>query len=160
MHLRAQSGYWTAAVAVGVMALLLSVPAAEAQTVADRPNLAGFEFLGRGLIYSTNYERHVRRVGFGAGIASWRIDSKTIAIIPLYVSFRPIGDTHSLYLSGGATVGSDISTLFSAPRAVFGTASVGYEHFSKSGLVIRPTFNLMFGGEVLPWPGLMIGYRF
>src|ERR1051325_1434420 len=97
--------YWRTAVAASVIALWFSVGVTEAQNVADRPNFAGVELLGRGVLYSANYERYVKRVGFGAGIASWRIDNKTVAIVPMYVSFRPIGNTHSLYLSGGATAG-------------------------------------------------------
>jgi hypothetical protein len=75
--------------------------------------------------------------------------------------FRPIGHTHSLYLSAGATVGSEASTLFTAPTAIYGTASVGYEHVSKSGLVLRPTYTFLFGREGgVFWPGFLIGYRF
>lgn len=161
MHSHAHRGYWPAAVAAGVVAILLSVAVAEAQNVVDQSNLGGVEFLGRGVLYSANYERYIRRVGFGAGIASWRINNKTIAIIPVYVSFRPIGDTQCLYLSAGATVGSHVTTLFTGPTTVLDTAAVGYEHLSKSGLVIRPTFNLLFNGWAgLLWLGLLIGYRF
>ena len=159
MQVPTTSTYLSTAVAV-IVITLLSVAAVEAQNLEDRPNLGGIEFLGRGLLYSANYERYVNRVGFGAGFASWRIDHKTIAVLPVYVSFRPIGNTHSLYLSAGATVGSQVKTLFNKPTFACATAAVGYEHLSKSGLVIRPTMNLLFNGEALLWPGLMVGYRF
>ena len=159
MHLHAQRRHWPALVLAGAMAIAFSATAAHAQN-QHQPNLAGGEFLGRGIIYTANYERYVNRVGVGVGFAAWHID-KTAMVVPMYVSFRPIGHTHSLYLSAGATVGSEVSTLFTAPALVYGTASVGYEHLSKSGLVLRPTFTLLFRtGEGVLWPGFLIGYRF
>ena len=144
-----------------VAVLLLSATMVQAQNAYNRNNLAGIEFLGRGLLYSMNYERYVKRAGFGVGIATWRIDRKTVAVIPAHVSFRPIGNTNSLYLAAGATVGSRVNTLFDSPSVVFGTTAVGYEHVSGSGLVIRPTANFLFDRSVgLLWPGLSIAYRF
>ncbi len=159
MHAYAHRTYRPIGIVAGVIAILLSATAARAQN-QDGPNVAGVEILGRGIVYSGNYERYVKRIGLGVGVAAWHID-KTVLVVPMYVSFRPIGDTHSLYLATGATVGSEVSTLFTKPTAVYGTASVGYEHISKSGLVLRPTYTLLFGrGGNLLWPGFLIGYRF
>jgi len=153
-------GRWWSALAAGAMGIVFSVTLAQGQSLADRPNLAGIDFLGRALLYSTNYERYLGRVGLGVGVGSWRSSTETILIVPLYVSFRPIGETNSLYLSAGTTVGSKVSVLY-MPTAVRGTVAAGYEHVSKSGLVLRPTVSVFFSTrEIFPWPGLMIGYRF
>ena len=151
--------YRPVAVAASVLAILLSATAAQAQS-PHGSNFAGVELLGRGILYTLNFERYARRAGVGIGIAAWRFD-KTVLVVPMYVSFRPIGQTHSLYLSAGATVGLQVSTLRTSPTAVYGTATVGYEHLSKSGLVLRPTYTFLFApeGGVL-WPGFQIGYRF
>ena len=161
MRLNTHRIHWSAVVAAGLTAILLAAAPSNAQNAVDRRNFAGLDIFGRGVLYSANYERYIKRVGFGAGFASWSLSPETVAIIPVYVSFRPVGTTNSLYLSGGVTVGTKFSTLFDSPHAVLGTASVGYEHVSGSGLVIRPTVNVLFDGHyALPWPGVMIGYRF
>jgi len=142
------------------MAILLSATVAQAQS-QDKPNLAGVEFLGRGTLLTANYERDLaKRFGVGVGFAAWHID-ETVVIVPVYASFRPIGHTHSLYLSAGATFSNESFTPFTPSKIAYGMASIGYEHVSKSGLVLRPTYSLLIAREEsLLWPGFFIGYRF
>jgi hypothetical protein len=141
-------------------ALLLSATPADAQATASRPNIVGLEILGRGLLYSANYERHFNRLGLGVGFASWNFSGNTVLIVPMYASFRPIGDANSLYIAGGATVGSESRTFLDKPLT-FGTIAVGFEHRSISGLVIRPTTTFAFDrDDRVWWPGLLVGFRF
>jgi hypothetical protein len=159
MHSSSQHTYRRAGSVAVVMGILLSATAARSQT-QDKPNFAGIEFLGQGILYTANYERYVNRFGVGIGFAAWHID-ETALVVPVYVSFRPIGGaTHRMYLSAGATLSNDAVRL--APsRIAYGTASVGYEHVSKSGFVFRPAYTLLYGsGDTMLWPQFTIGYRF
>src|SRR6185503_5022288 len=68
----------------------------------EQPNLFGIELLGRGLLYSANYERYVTpRIGLGVGGAYCSIDGNRVTIVPVYASWTPVGDRHSLYLAAG-----------------------------------------------------------
>lgn len=140
--------------------LLLAASPAAAQDSTSRPNLVGMEILGRGLLYSGNYERHFNRFGVGGGVSVWGFDGSTAVIVPMYASYRPVGNTNSLYVAGGATVGSEARTFFNRPLTV-GTIAVGFEHRSNSGLVIRPTVTYAFDrDDWVLWPGLLVGFRF
>jgi hypothetical protein len=155
--LRPYTSRWRTLIVAGVVALIMP----ESVQAQERPNLVGGEIAGRALAYSVNYERNFKRAGLGVGFATWRIDRKFIAIVPMYVSYKPVGQKHSLYLSAGATVGSVTDTLFAEKTAVFGTATIGYERLSESGFVLRPTLNfLITRDDHLWWPGLLLGYRF
>ncbi|HEX4997781.1 MAG TPA: hypothetical protein VFY29_06125 [Terriglobia bacterium] len=140
--------------------MLIPATPVNAQDVDKRANTVGVEILGRALLYSANYERSFNRIGAGAGVAVWSFGSDTAVIVPIYASFRPVGSVNSLYLAGGATVGGESRTFFDRPVTA-GTLSVGFEHRSSSGLVIRPTATYGFtrdGGIV--WPGVLVGFRF
>ena len=148
-----------------IILLSLNRPA-EAQSSTGDPNLIGVELLGRAGIYSVNYERLIARgAGLGAGFAYWGGSTDHAVLVPLYASWTPIGQTHSLYLGTGATVVVTNVTLFGGSRPYdaggIGHATVGYQFRSRSGLVIRPAANYFFGegGGVL-WPGIMIGGTF
>ncbi len=140
----------------------LAVSTAEAQSVRrSQPNVAGVELLGRGLIYSVNYERYVReRVGVGVGIAILGSTgaSSGAAIVPIYLSLNPVGDTHSLYIGTGVTVGIVES---GASAGAFGTATVGYQYRSGDGFIIRPSLSVLFAGDLrLLWPGITLARSF
>jgi hypothetical protein len=143
------------------LVLLSTVWTAHAQIgTADKPNMAGVELLGRGLILTANYERDLtNRVGAGAGLMYWSINDTQITIVPLYLSATPIGQTHRLYLAAGITTGFGGWGFDQTARA--GVATAGYEYRARSGLVLRPAINWMFSdGMRLTWPGFMIGHRF
>jgi len=131
-------------------------------------NIVGLDVLGRGALYSVNFERmsHLR-VGGGGGIGFLSIDHQRSFIFPLYVSALPFGKTNSLYVSSGATIGfSNIDLFSSSPgpysTAVAGTVTGGYQHTSSSGFVIRPTLTMFYNrsSAFCCWPGLMIGRSF
>jgi hypothetical protein len=150
-------------VGAGLMLLMSLESSAQIQTIPDiGPNFIGVELLGRAFLYSINYGRYVTtKVGIGAGMATWEVDNKVTAIIPMYMSVTPIGVRHKPYLSAGMTVGMRMSTFFNHPTAAVGTAAAGYEFTSSNGFTIRPTLNMIFDfhrGAL--WPGMMIGRRF
>ena len=148
---------------VVLLAILLKVDG----VAQDQPNLVGVELLGRGLIYSVNYERNLtERTGVGIGAAYWNIDKAHITIVPLHASWNPIGNRHSLYLAAGATLinGREKSSLFDTAESgllAAGTSSVGYQFRSAGGFVIRPALNILLSRHGnLVWPGVTIGHRF
>jgi hypothetical protein len=88
-----------------------------------------------------------------------------ITIIPLYASFTP-GNTHSPYLSVGATLLAGGGDVEDWERTTVATFSVGYQYHSASGFFVRPFFTYLVpteagaGDEFLIWPGLTIGGSF
>jgi hypothetical protein len=168
-HLFANSSRLALRMASAVV-LLATLPNVDALAQRqDQPNLLGVELLGRGLIYSVNYERSLTpRTGIGMGTAYWNIDKAHIAIVPLYASWNPVGDRHSLYLAAGTTLiyGREKSFLFDTPGSesaflAAGTSSVGYQYRSSGGYVIRPALNILLSrhGNIV-WPGITLGRRF
>jgi hypothetical protein len=150
-------------VSAGFTLLLSLGSSAEAQTVAENgPNFVGVELLGRAFLYSINYERYITpRFGIGAGLATWEINNRVIAIVPMYASVTPIGHTHSPYFTAGMTLGVRASTFYDNPTAALGTVGAGYQYISNRGFVIRPTLHVVFDRQNHAfWPGIMIGRRF
>jgi hypothetical protein len=143
---------------------LLFGETAHAQTI-EQPNIVGAELFGRALIYSANYERYFKgRVGVGSGIAYWHFDGNTF-IVPLYVSATPMGRTHSLYLSAGATFGVTNESFWGSSRnyssGKVGTLTAGYQFRSRDGFIIRPVVTLFYNRSgAIGWPGVMIGHTF
>ena len=136
----------------------------------DQSSIAGVELLGRGVLYSVNYERYfTERAGLGIGAALYPSGNNRLMIVPLYGSWNPVGDRHSLYLGAGTTLafGSLGSILPFGEKPsnwsmrAMGTASVGYQYRSFGGFVIRPTVSfLMLGDQRVIWPGIILGRRF
>jgi hypothetical protein len=151
-----------------VVSVLVSQASAQSTRVVPS-NIVGVELLGRGPLYSFNYERVVKtRIGIGIGVGTWSFSggffssstTRTVSI-PTYVSLNPLGDTHSFYVGAGATTmlrqQTAPSTEFSAD--IMPSATVGYQfRSSSSGLLIRPTVSYVrLDGLNGVWPGLMIG---
>ena len=158
-----------------ITALLLAARSANAQTLAgENPNVIGIELLGRAGLYSVNYERFITpRVGFGVGFARdtliggffsyTRSDS---TLVPIYVSWTPIGDRHSIYVGAGTTVSTVKQTdlISHAPSRSWGsigTATFGYQYRSSRGLLVRPTVSRLFTSTSGTfWPGITLGVTF
>ena len=147
--------------------ILLAPLAARGLDVREqRPNLIGAELAGRGLYYTINYERYLsNRVGIGAAaMAVWWSSDRGV-YVPLYVSFIPVGNIHSLYLSAGVGIwvgesiwtdvaiwgNSDVEVL------VWPTITIGYQFQSESGFFLRLSIS-----SVGLWaaPGVAIGGSF
>jgi hypothetical protein len=128
--------------------------------------LLGGEVLGRALVYSVNYERMLgARFGAGAAVAFWGNDDENLTLVPLYLSFTPVGRRHALYVAAGATLGTSNIPLFTTSTQregfAFGTATAGYQFRSSGGYIIRPVVHFLYGrNSVIVWPGVTIGRTF
>jgi hypothetical protein len=132
----------------------------------DRPNLVGGELGGRGVLFTLNYERFLTNdFGLGVGLMAIKTSGEGLTVVPLYASFVP-GNTHSPYLSAGATLlagGGDVQDWESTWLI---TLSAGYQYQSSGGFFVRPFFAYLrpteqgSGDDYLVWPGLTIGGSF
>lgn len=160
-----------------VVALPLFSTRLQAQSSPSVPrNLLGVELLGRGGLYSFNYERQLTsRIGAGAGVSVLSLSgaglfspsrSVTTVILPTYVSWTPVGRTHSPYLSGGFTLLTSRTREFflgntESTVGAFGTLTAGYQYRSERGIVIRPFVSNIFVDEGnFWWPGITLGVSF
>jgi len=128
-----------------------------------RPNLVGGELGGRGILYSFNYERYFSpQIGVGAGLMGIGTGEGGVFLIPLYVSFTPVGNVHSLYLSGGYTIAGASADEWGTTKSTgFGTAAIGYLYQSETGFYVRPTMSLLFiADNFLAIPGIALGSSF
>jgi hypothetical protein len=114
-----------------------------------RPNFVGGELGGRAGIGSIHYERYLNN-RFGVGIGGLWL-GEAGGVMPLYLSTVPVGNTHSLYLSAGATFGWD-----SKGGSAWPALSVGYQFQSDGGFFLRlsvetfglwPLLGISFGGS-------------
>jgi hypothetical protein len=154
--------------------LTLGASAARAQVESSRPlqapNTVYVELGGKGLLYGVYYERLlVQRLGIAVGFSSWSISffsSIDVTIIPVFLTWYPVGEEHHLYVDAGA----DFVTL-SAEIGPFGTLKgsgtipvlgTGYCFRSNTGgfyFKIGPMF--LFGnGEVRGWANVTAGVTF
>jgi hypothetical protein len=156
-----------------LVAALLVAGAAHAEGVREaRPNIVEIELFGRGLLYSVAFERYFNQyVGAGVGVGAVPCFDKDLCtgtgfVLPVFVSVNPLGDEHSLYLSGGATLA--ISSDFTHPIAML---ALGYQLQLRGGFVLRPIVQLLVSRVqatsaspssfiLIPWGGLTIGYSF
>jgi len=135
--------------------LLVPRPAHGTEVREVRRNLMGVELGGRAGIYSFNYEHYLgNRVGVGMAGAAL-VDDGVVGLVPVYVSFLPVGNIHSLYLSVGALVVAGVSNtdaLFPWP-----SLTVGYQFQSLEGFFLRLSVS-NFG--LWPLPGIALGGSF
>ena len=159
------------------MAVFLFSTRLQAQSVQGSPrNLLGVELLGRGILCSFNYERLLTDgIGAGGGVALWSLSGgsffgpskrSTTLIVPTYVSWTPVGTTHSPYLAAGITVATSKTRELSLgdtrfDSRVFGALTAGYQYRSEGGIVIRPTVShIISDGDNGFWPGITLGFAF
>lgn len=129
-----------------------------AQVRAENPNLLGGEVLGRGLLFTANYERYLNNeVGIGAGLMLLDDLGPSVIVVPVYISLLS-GDAHALYTSAGAAfVGGDGEP----DSGVIAELAIGYQYQSYEGFLIRPLAMLAIGSEGPGfWPGITIGMSF
>jgi hypothetical protein len=73
----------------------------------------------------------------------------------------PLGDIHSLYLSGGVTYIAGVSNWSDDWVEWVGTFSAGYQYQSEGGFFVRPTMNMFFrDGDFIVLPGVALGGSF
>ncbi len=146
---------------LAIVVALAPLGASAAGIRETRPNFVYGELGGRAVLFSGGYERYLtNRVGIGIGAFGFGNSEGGVALIPVYLSFIPVGDIHSLYLSGGATYlggGSwdeDWGTWF-------GTLSAGYQFQSEGGFFIRPLMTTIYKSDgFFVFPGITMGGSF
>jgi hypothetical protein len=159
--------------------VLLAAPAAWAEhTRVTNPNALSVEVLGRGILYSVDYDRVMNddmAAGIGIGKVNLNLPDGTdsglhTTVVPAYVNYYFTRDQGSIYATGGVTVVSDSSTangLVSSPgnvkfnsNAVLPNFGLGYENRGDSGFLVRLTALAIVAKSVAPWGGLTFGYAF
>lgn len=142
----------------------------------ERPNSLSFELLGRGLLYSLNYDREVTpEIGVGFGLSFWKVgahdadnkhyEATRITIVPIYLDYYFYNNRgNRFYVNGGLDM---ISAKFSdsaftndSDSGVYFVAGTGYEYRGDNGFLFRGTLYLFFAGDIHLWPGLSLGYSF
>lgn len=146
-------------------------------------NTLSVELLGRGVLYSLNYDRLISpNIALGAGVSQYSFgytnngsSKASLLVIPLYAnmyfneSFR-----HRVYGTAGADLafasasgntssssssGSGTSYAVSA-SGLFPTVGFGYEFRPQSFLFRLAGYGIMGNGAILPWLGLSLGTAF
>ncbi len=150
------------------LALIVMAPlGAHATGIREtRPNLVygelgGRIFVGEAATVSAGYERYLTsRVGIGAGAFGFWTAGGGLGSFPVYLSFIPVGDNHSLYLSAGATFTHYGDWTYSRGEWSW-TFSAGYQYQAEGGFFVRPTVNMVDGpGDFIVVPGIAIGGSF
>ncbi len=164
------------AFAAGVFAS--AVPAFAEHTRVTNPNSLNVELLGRGLLYSVNFDRVVNDdlvagVGFGStpmrnpdgsdpGISTF--------LLPFYVNYYFAREQGSIFVTAGADIASNggslnglksmFGNIYFNGNAVLPTAGIGYENRSDAGFLFRVTVYGIYAASVNPWAGFTLGYAF
>lgn len=139
-------------------------------TSTSRPNALSIELLGRGALYSIDYDRSVSSsVGLGFGFSYFGASDQGItfsaAVVPFYVNFYFAPGPSRVFISGGADfvyVSANVQDYlgFSA-TGVLGTAGVGYEYRGDGGFLFRLAPYVLIGaGGTQVWGGVSFGYAF
>lgn len=142
------------------------------------PSALSVEVLGRGFLYSVNYDQ-VMSEDFAAGFGIGRVplnntDGKdsgsSVTVLPGYFNYYFMKEQGSLYASGGLTIITDTNTAkgkVSSAGSVQFTSSIivpnvglGYENRAESGFMFRIAGYLMSAHKIYPWVGVTFGYTF
>jgi hypothetical protein len=130
-------------------------------------NAISVELLGRGGLYSLNYDYLLRDdLAVGAGVSTYSISSggssASAWVIPVYANYYLTGQHHRLFVTGGANMimasgnlNGDNQISGSGLAGVFGG---GYEYRGDSGFLFRAAPYLMVGKESGAWFGVSLGY--
>lgn len=132
-----------------------------------RRNGMSLELLGRGLLYSLNYDYLVTdSLALGAGVANYSFSSGSSSasawIIPVYANYYLTGGKHRWFATGGANVilasgsaGGDDRVTGSGVAGVLGG---GYEYKSDGGFLFRAAPYVFVGKASGAWLGVSFGY--
>jgi len=141
-----------------------------------RPNAITFELLGRGGLYSFNYDRSLwGPLALGAGISYYGWSSGNMGnaevsasalIIPVYGNYyfsmahhRPFLSAGLDFINGQLKLGGLINEGTSRTETLF-TFSGGYEYRGPKGFVFRAAPYLVTGFVTFVWFGAGLGYAF
>ncbi len=142
----------------------------------ERPNAISAELLGRGLLYSINYDRSINEnIAVGAGFSYWSLSSYTskasVLVVPLYGNYYFSPDSNRGFITAGmdiVSVSVEDHGFYSSDNYFAGHASGvaavvggGYEYRGKGGFLFRGAPYLLAGsGGAAVWLGLTFGTTF
>lgn len=132
-----------------------------------RRHAVSLELLGRGLLYSLNYDYLITDdVAVGAGVSTYSISSGSASasawLFPIYANYYFTQGPHRWFASGGAnlifasgSVGGDEKVSGSGVAGVLGG---GYEYRGDSGFLFRAAPYVFVGKVSGGWLGLSLGF--
>jgi hypothetical protein len=161
-----------------VLAAIMSAPVAQAKEkpgiaqdsmaeetgATSRKNALSLELLGRGGLYSFNYDYSILKdLAIGAGAAFYSAAGASASVFPVYASQYFGGENHRFMVTGGPTLvlasaSADSATLNG--KGIAGTIGAGYEFRGDSGFLFRATPYFNFGALSGVWLGLSGGMTF
>ncbi len=153
----------------------IPAPSAQSETTFDasngpelRRNAMSLELLGRGLLYSFNYDYLLKdNLAVGAGISNYSFSSGASSasawIIPVYANYYLTGGKHRWFGSAGANLIFANSKGFSDDSRVSGSGVAGvigggYEFRAASGFLFRAAPYVFVGKSSGAWLGVSFGY--
>lgn len=132
-----------------------------------RRHSVSLELLGRGLLYSFNYDYLIHDdIAVGAGLSTYSFSSGTsnarLTFVPVYANYYFTPGEHRWFASGGVNLihasGSiDKDEKISGSGAA-GILGGGYEFRGDSGFLFRATPYVFVGKASGVWLGLSLGY--
>jgi len=151
---------------------------ADEATRLTNPNAVSVEGLGRGLLYSIDFDRVLNddmAAGFGFGTSGTQnpdssSSSQTATLFPVYINYYFMRDQGSLYVTAGAAIVTNYTSLSGLKASVGGLKfpnsvllpefGAGYESRGDSGFLFRVTAYGIVGQNVIPWVGFAFGFAF
>jgi hypothetical protein len=149
------------------------------ETRVTYPSVVSFEVLGRGMLYSVNFDEALNddiAAGIGIGSVSTNLHDTDIdgnasaTLVPVYFNYYLRRTAGSVFLTGGATLilnhaatkYKDTSTgnLQIPSSSVMPTFGAGYEYRTDTGFLFRVTGYAIAGKSITPWAGFTFGYAF
>lgn len=138
--------------------------AMDSNGAASRKHALALELLGRGGLYSFNYDYSVvEDLAIGLGAAFYSAGSSSASVFPLYASQYFGGANHRFMVTGGPTLvlaqaNADSTTLNG--KGIAGTVGAGYEYRADGGFLFRATPYYNFGALSGLWLGVSGGLTF
>lgn len=153
-----------------VMALMLAFTyEANAAEASSRPHAVSVELLGRGLLYSINYDYLINDdIALGAGFSHQSYSAgnsdATVMIVPVYANYYFTPGNHRWFATAGANVVHASGRVDSEEKVsgsgIGGVLGGGYEYRGDSGFLFRAAPYLMVGKTAGVWAGVSLGYAF
>lgn len=134
----------------------------------SRKNAISIELLGRGGIYTINYDYAFGNdVAAGLGLATWSASTTganvTLFIIPVYANYYFSSGASRPYLTGGLDIVTGSGALDTSTFSGTGAVAVlggGYEYRSDGGFLFRAAPYIFVGAKLAFWIGLSFGFTF
>lgn len=151
-------------------------------------NFVGLELLGRGVLYSLNYDRALdSRLSLGVGFSAYQFNllgiNFTTALVPFYANYYLGGPVHRAFFTGGLNLlyvqaeifdayyldphsarnEYDATENFAEARGttIHPSAGVGYEYRARAGFTFRGTAYINYMNDrLLRWYGATLGTHF